>query len=643
MNFEEILKTLKEYYANTLIVQYHGKPKASATIKKLIDLVYANLALLRTEYAFDWKTAVREQLDIIGQWVGVNRVFNIPEMANKVLLSYPESNKLVPNDITTSAQFGYANYPTDAYIVGTEFEVGWLSLTAGGTALTPKVGHFYKIKTEGEYLDKIYYWTVINEVRRYIEVPIGGVLRYSDLKGLDSQLGDKDFRQLIGMKIIYNNIPHTVGAIDKAIWEYFGARNLYYLPPFSLDTMLYADSKLKEEVGQVYKLNTLTIGQAKQGEWTTSSLGFDANDRKIEFINGKYFILANNRVYYSDNLENWIGSYIGSIGIVRKILYINNLYYAYDRRGNYYTSSNLRSWSKATKIRADITQLYNIIYGNGIYVATIGTSQLSGLVLTTSTDGLEWTQPFKLDASGSMLCFAKDRFYVNGAYSFNGTDWLAINNIKVDNGEEYRLSLSSGVTYGNGLYVSIGQVENYYSGAVRSCSAISTDGINWRFFFIDFDGRPMNIYDNNSIIFANNQFYVIDVYNSIYTSKDGQYWQKSYSYTSSSSPNINNLIYNDRKILGVLHGDDFGSLLLSSEVVYDETSFVSYPVALPQESTDTIQSMTVGNVYTTWDIPQTVTYHYPQKLSELMNICLYKNILPAPIGTEILLTEIQEN
>lgn len=639
MNFEEILKTLKEYYANALIVQYNGKQKASATIKKLVDLVYANLALLRTEYAFDWKTAVREQLDIIGQWVGVNRVYNIPSMANKVLLSYPESNKLVPDDITTSAQFGYANYPTDAYIVGTEFEIGWLSLTAGGTALVPVIGHFYKIKTEGEYLDKIYYWTVIDEVGRYIEVPVGGVLRYPDLKGLDSQLGDEDFRQLIGMKIIYNSIPHTVGAIDKAIWEYFGARNLYYLPPLSLDTMLYADSKLKEEVGQVYKFDTFTIGQAEQGEWKQSDgLSFGSSDPKLRFINGKYIVLSNHAVYYSDNLTNWTNATVSLHHNLVDIFYINNLYYAYDNYGNYFTSSTMErfTWSQATAMHSNITRLSKIVEGNGKYVAIVNTQ--AGISI--SDDGINWSEPIPNPVAGyDNLYFANDRFFLcdedTTLSSYDGVNWE-----EVQYPSNVRIGLSGGVAYGNGLYVGIGQFTEQYGDNHGDCFATSKDGISWDCFVpIDFfTGEGDLIFANNQFICAQSSYDDVN----LYTSVDGISWE----LTNTIQGDFRNFVYIPRnKILGLIHYDGMedDSYIISSDITYDELDLTSYSVVLPQESTDTVQSMTVGNVYTTWDIPQTVTYHYPQQLSELMNICLYKNILPAPIGTEILLTEIQEN
>ena len=46
----------------------------------------------------------------------------------------------------------------EAYIVGTEKDAGWLSLTEGGLPLSVQTGKIYIIKTEGEYLYSQFIW-----------------------------------------------------------------------------------------------------------------------------------------------------------------------------------------------------------------------------------------------------------------------------------------------------------------------------------------------------------------------------------------------------------------------------------------------------------------------------------------------------
>lgn len=46
-----------------------------------------------------------------------------------------------------------------------------------------------------------------------------------------------------------------------------------------------------------------------------------------------------------------------------------------------------------------------------------------------------------------------------------------------------------------------------------------------------------------------------------------------------------------------------------------------------------------GEVYTTWQ-PHEITYHYPASMTNIIEVCNYKNVLPAPTGVSIILREI---
>jgi hypothetical protein len=46
-----------------------------------------------------------------------------------------------------------------------------------------------------------------------------------------------------------------------------------------------------------------------------------------------------------------------------------------------------------------------------------------------------------------------------------------------------------------------------------------------------------------------------------------------------------------------------------------------------------------GQVYTTWQ-PHQIIYNYPASLTTIIEVCNYKNVLPAPTGVSIVLTEI---
>lgn len=65
---------LINYYANLLIIQYIGKPKAYATIQALVKMVVMDQLPLAAQNAFNMDgTAIGVQLDVLGKYVGVTR------------------------------------------------------------------------------------------------------------------------------------------------------------------------------------------------------------------------------------------------------------------------------------------------------------------------------------------------------------------------------------------------------------------------------------------------------------------------------------------------------------------------------------------------------------------------------------------
>ena len=71
---------MDEYYSNLLILQYHGKPKAKSTIETTVGLLPDQL-ILEVLNGFDIETAVGKQLDILGEYVGVDRYYLVDNQA----------------------------------------------------------------------------------------------------------------------------------------------------------------------------------------------------------------------------------------------------------------------------------------------------------------------------------------------------------------------------------------------------------------------------------------------------------------------------------------------------------------------------------------------------------------------------------
>lgn len=69
MTYNELLN----YYADLLIIQYRGKPKAQATLMALAREALIDNLPLKIQEAFGLEDAVGKQLDMIGKYAGVVR------------------------------------------------------------------------------------------------------------------------------------------------------------------------------------------------------------------------------------------------------------------------------------------------------------------------------------------------------------------------------------------------------------------------------------------------------------------------------------------------------------------------------------------------------------------------------------------
>lgn len=65
---------MNEYYSNLLILQYHNKPKAKATIEAVVNLLPDGL-IQEVTNGFNLETAVGKQLDVLGEYIGVDRYY----------------------------------------------------------------------------------------------------------------------------------------------------------------------------------------------------------------------------------------------------------------------------------------------------------------------------------------------------------------------------------------------------------------------------------------------------------------------------------------------------------------------------------------------------------------------------------------
>lgn len=92
--------------------------------------------------------------------------------------------------------------------------------------------------------------------------------------------------------------------------------------------------------------------------------------------------------------------------------------------------------------------------------------------------------------------------------------------------------------------------------------------------------------------------------------------------------------YIDIKTAQNAMGDEYFRQLIKLKIIKNSI------VQTNKSIDDAIYNWSEGQVYTTWDNLMQVTYHYKKSFENLINLAVYKNVLLAPCGVEIVLNEV---
>jgi hypothetical protein len=193
---------LIDYYTNLLIIQYHNKPKARATIEAMITegMIY-DLAILVRD-GFNLETAVGAQLDIIGKYVGVNRV--------------------VTGTAFTRSYYGYAEY-------GDVTPFAFNPMIVYGAAIPDVQFRNYKESSQSLYA-----------------------------------LTDEEMRAMIKLAIVRNNSNASVRDIDNLLYALFGS-DVYFLDRQNMTIVSYMLGDKYSRVFQIAKSSGLLPNPAGVG------------------------------------------------------------------------------------------------------------------------------------------------------------------------------------------------------------------------------------------------------------------------------------------------------------------------------------------------------------------------------------------
>jgi hypothetical protein len=251
------------------------------------------------------------------------------------------------------------------------------------------------------------------------------------------------------------------------------------------------------------------------------------------------------------NLDNW---YVRSLNSpVKGFTYGNSTYAFISQTAGIATSSDGINWI-ARNCGLKLTYgnyLNGIAFGQNRFIAVGVRDNFSG-VMTNSTNGISWS-PKNLANPLFCIRFINNKFIAVGSNniltSSDGTNW-----------NYYSPSSSSpdlyDVTYGNGIYVAVGQA--IFSGSIVA----STDSSNWT-TLTTVPSNPIN-----GIVYGNGMFAAVGGGGTILTSTNGINWTARNSNTSN---NLNKITYGNNRFYIV--GDNF--TLLTSTNGVDWTNLTS--------------------------------------------------------------------
>lgn len=255
--------------------------------------------------------------------------------------------------------------------------------------------------------------------------------------------------------------------------------------------------------------------------WTAVNIGANSTDPLfcIIYAQGKFHVgvrqSTESRVFSSATgaAGTWTSSIItGAGGNLNRIVYLNNTFFAFNANTNIFTSTNGTSWSAFSNSRLTGTnQVFNGFYDGTTYFLFGSCTEHSYLGVFTSTDGVNFSlQPQKAYIVTQYSAFVNGRYFVLGneglvsssdginwafpggsynAITYNGSMYVAVGQTGSTEGAIYTSTNwtnwtksnstffrpLNGITYGNGRFVAVGNVDGSSMGTVVS----STDGTSW--------------------------------------------------------------------------------------------------------------------------------------------------------------------
>lgn len=171
-----------EHYKNLLIYQYINQPKARATIDILARQALVDLLPIQVVNAFDLDTAIGDQLDILGEYIGLDRF-----VGSTIPRDYFTLDDYVSP--LTSDAFGFTSY------------------------LTP---------------------TQNSEASMFL---------YVFYNSANDRLEDAEYRILLKLKVALNNSQNSIYEINKILTDFFGV-SIFCADEFNMSISYFVTNEI---------------------------------------------------------------------------------------------------------------------------------------------------------------------------------------------------------------------------------------------------------------------------------------------------------------------------------------------------------------------------------------------------------------
>ena len=195
-----------DYYQGRMAYQYANLPRASAHIRNFVAQAVASNFLETLEGAFDINTAVGPQLDIIGKYIGANRIVEgTLETPYFGFWRYTQPDPLAQNQ---NGFYRYSDGPSGLYPA--------FNVPAGDTETISGTTYFSASTIDGDL--------IVNGDFIQTQFSYAEFYRYLNASTSTSTLSDGQYRFLLKLKIVINSSDGTLASIQDFLAQFFASQ-----------------------------------------------------------------------------------------------------------------------------------------------------------------------------------------------------------------------------------------------------------------------------------------------------------------------------------------------------------------------------------------------------------------------------------